>query len=97
MTNEHTHFTVGQTTFFQGENQTHPLFRVAAGISCQSAREQASELMGYVRDLSIDGLMEDKPQLLWAAHYLCAFAKALLDDAELGMMASSRQGKPPAI
>ena len=42
--------------------------------------------MGYARDLSIDGLMEDKPQLLWASHYLYALAKALLDDAELGMM-----------
>jgi Protein of unknown function (DUF3077) len=42
--------------------------------------------MGYVRDLTIDGLMEDKPQLLWASHYLSALAKALLDDAELGMM-----------
>ena len=29
--------------------------------------------------------MEDKPQLLWASHYLCEMAKALLDDAELGM------------
>ncbi|WP_085675801.1 MULTISPECIES: DUF3077 domain-containing protein [unclassified Pseudomonas] len=67
-------------------SQTHPLFRIKPGIPCQSAREQASELMGYARDLSIDGLMEDKPQLLWASHYLCALAKALLDDAELGMM-----------
>ncbi|MGF6391653.1 DUF3077 domain-containing protein [Pseudomonas plecoglossicida] len=67
------------------ENQTHPLFRIEPGISCRSAREQASELMGYVRDLTIDGLVEDKPQLLWASHYLCALAKALLDDAELGM------------
>jgi hypothetical protein len=85
MASEETRFTVGKTTFFQGENQTHPLFRIEAGIPCQAAREQASELMGYVRDLSIDGLMEDKPQLLWASHYLCALAKALLDDAELGM------------
>jgi len=29
--------------------------------------------------------MEDKPQLLWASYYLSAMAKALLDDAELGM------------
>ncbi|NIE78537.1 DUF3077 domain-containing protein [Pantoea sp. Tr-811] len=85
MTTEATHFTVGKTTFYQGENQTHPLFRIEAGIPCQVAREQASELMGYARDLSIDGLMEEKPQLLWASHYLCALAKALLDDAELGM------------
>ncbi|BDM24930.1 DUF3077 domain-containing protein [Pseudomonas sp. LRP2-20] len=86
MPTEENRFTVGQTTFFQGENQTHPLFRIEAGIPCRAAREQASELMGYARDLSIDGLMEDKPQLLWASHYLCALAKALLDDAELGMM-----------
>ncbi|GEM_PF-4546759 len=58
---EETHFTVGKTTFYQGENQTHPLFRIEPGIPCQSAREQASELMGYVRDLTIDGLMEDNP------------------------------------
>jgi len=86
MSTEETKFTVGKTTFYQGENQTHPLFRIEAGIPCQSAREQASELMGYARDMTLDGLMEDKPQLIWASHYLCALAKALMDDAELGMM-----------
>ena len=86
MTTEDTNCTVGKTIFFQGENQTHRLFRIEPGIPCQNAREQASELMGYARDLTIDGLMEDKPQLIWAAHYLCALGKALLDDAELGMM-----------
>ncbi|AGN80653.1 TPA: DUF3077 domain-containing protein [Pseudomonas putida] len=86
MTTEDTNCTVGKTIFFQGENQTHPLFRIEPGIPCQNAREQASELMGYARDLTIDGLMEDKPKLIWAAHYLCALGKALLDDAELGMM-----------
>ena len=72
--------------FYQGENKTHALFCIASGIPCQDAREQASELMGYVRDLTIDGLMDNKPQLLWASHYLSALAKALMDDAELGMM-----------
>jgi len=86
MTTEDTNCTVGKTIFFQVENQTHPLFRIEPGIPCQNAREQASELMGYARDLTIDGLMEDKPKLIWAAHYLCALGKALLDDAELGMM-----------
>ncbi|MFJ4347788.1 DUF3077 domain-containing protein [Pseudomonas sp. NPDC089401] len=89
MTTDDTKLTVGKTTFYQGENQTHPLFRIEAGIPCQHAREQASELMGYARDLSLDGLMEDKPQLIWASHYLCAMAKALLDDAELGMTHSN--------
>ena len=87
--------TVGKTTFYPGDNQTHPLFRIEPGIPCQNAREQASELMGYPRDLSIDGLMEDKPQLLWASHYLCALAKALLDDAELGMMKSADNAVQP--
>lgn len=85
MSGDDTHLTVGKTTFYQGEHQSHQLFRIEAGISCQHAREQASELMGYARDLSLDGLMEDKPQLVWASHYFCAMAKALLDDAELGM------------
>ncbi|EJN39542.1 DUF3077 domain-containing protein [Pseudomonas sp. NPDC089395] len=86
MTRDDTHFTVGKTTFFQGENHTHPLFRIEPGIPCQDAREQASELMGYVRDMTIAGLMDDNPQLIWASHYLSALAKALMDDAELGMM-----------
>ena len=38
--------TVGKTCFYQGENNTHPLFRIEPGIPCQDAREQASELMG---------------------------------------------------
>ncbi|MFJ4153354.1 DUF3077 domain-containing protein [Pseudomonas sp. NPDC089752] len=79
-------FTVGKTTFFQGENQTHPLYRIEAGIPCQDAREQASALMGYVRELTVIGVMDEKPMMIWAAHYLSALAKALMDDAELGMM-----------
>jgi len=86
MTSDDTRFTVGKTTFFQGENQTHPLFRIEAGIPCRSAREQASELMGYVREMTISGLMDEKPELIWASHYLSALAKALMDDAELGMV-----------
>lgn len=42
--------------------------------------------MGYVRDLIITGLMDDDRKLIWASHHLSAMAKALLDDAELGMM-----------
>lgn len=65
---------------------TQPLFCIEPGIPCQEAREQASELMGYVRDMTLTGLMDDNSTLLWAAHYLSALAKALMDDAELGMM-----------
>ena len=77
--------TAGKTKFYQGEGQTTPLFCIEPGIPCQHAREQASELMGCVRDLTIARIMEEKPQLLWASYYLSALAKALMDDAELGM------------
>ncbi|MBF8746112.1 DUF3077 domain-containing protein [Pseudomonas putida] len=78
--------TVGETKFYQGDGGTQPLFCIEPGIPCQEAREQASELMGYVRDMTLTGLMDDNSTLLWAAHYLSALAKALMDDAELGMM-----------
>ncbi|QXH49061.1 DUF3077 domain-containing protein [Pseudomonas fakonensis] len=77
--------TVGKTRFFQGEGHTAALFRIEPGIPCRHAREQASELMGYVREMTISGLMDEKPELIWASHYLSALAKALMDDAELGM------------
>ncbi|EJT85152.1 hypothetical protein PPS11_13101 [Pseudomonas putida S11] len=60
MTTEDTQFTVGKTTFYQGEHGTHPLFRIEPGIPCRDAREQSSELMGYVRELTITGLMDEK-------------------------------------
>ena len=39
-----------------------------------------------VRDMTLAGLMDGDQKLIWASHYLSAMAKALLDDAELGMM-----------
>ena len=30
-------------------------------------------------------VLDSNPQLIWASHYLSALAKALVDDAELGM------------
>ncbi|TLP61734.1 MULTISPECIES: DUF3077 domain-containing protein [Pseudomonas] len=77
--------TVGKTCFYQGEGRPQPLFRIEPGIPCRHAREQASELMGYVRDLTLSGVMDENPQLVWASHYLSGLAKALMDDAELGM------------
>ncbi|WP_236237949.1 DUF3077 domain-containing protein [Pseudomonas faucium] len=84
--NENDKITPGKTFFYQGEAHDQPLFQIATGIPCQNAREQASELMGYVRDMTLTGVMENDQQLIWASHYLSALAKALLDDAELGMM-----------
>jgi len=30
--------------------------------------------------LTITGLMDEKPMMIWAAHYLSAMAKALMDE-----------------
>ncbi|AOX10794.1 MULTISPECIES: DUF3077 domain-containing protein [Pseudomonas] len=54
------------------------------GCGCRDTRDQASELMGYVRELTILVLMDVQPMMIRAAHYLSAMAKALMDDAELG-------------
>ncbi|WP_252089581.1 DUF3077 domain-containing protein [Pseudomonas sp. MWU13-3659] len=82
MTPEDPNTTVGQTRFFQGENNTQPLFCIEPGIPCRHAREQSSELMDCVRHR----VMENDQRMVWAAHYLGALAKALMDDAELGMV-----------
>ncbi|NTY90530.1 hypothetical protein FCH83_12340 [Pseudomonas putida] len=47
----------------------------------ERAREQSSELVGYAQDLTIEGLMETNPVIIWAGQPLCALGKALLDDA----------------
>ncbi len=85
MTPEDPHTTAGKTRFYQGKNNTQPLFCIEPGIPCQHAREQSSELMDCVRHLTLVGVMESDPRMVWAAHYLSALAKALMDDAELGM------------
>ncbi|MDC0690651.1 DUF3077 domain-containing protein [Mitsuaria sp. RG] len=41
--------------------------------------------MDYVRHLTLVRVMDEDPRMVWAAHYLSALAKALMDDAELGM------------
>lgn len=85
MSTDTLHLTPGKTRFCQGESQPQPLFRIEPGIPCKHAREQASELLGYVRHLTLVGVMDEDPKMVWAAHYLSALAKALMDDAELGL------------
>ncbi|WP_430491793.1 DUF3077 domain-containing protein [Pseudomonas fulva] len=79
---EKTGYTFGKTKFYQGGQQTQPLFWIEPGIPCEHARAQASELMSYVQELTISGLMDETPKLVWAAYYLGALAKTLMDDAE---------------
>ena len=77
--------TPGKTVFFQSSDCPTGLFRVMPGIPCEHARQQASELLDCSQELTLSGLMDERPRLIWAAYYLNAFAKTLLDDAELGL------------
>ena len=77
--------TPGLTAFSAGDGSGRPLFRIEQGIPSKHAREHASELLGSVRRLTFLGVMESDTDLAWAGYYLAGMAKALLDDAELGM------------
>jgi len=52
--------------------------------------EQASILLASARRASYIGVMDDEPVLVWASHYLSEMAKALMDDAHMGMHKSAR-------
>ncbi|MBF8651237.1 DUF3077 domain-containing protein [Pseudomonas putida] len=86
MTAHPTGVTAGRTKFYQGKQQTEPLLCIEPGILCEHARAQASELVGYAQELTISGLMGEKPKLVWAPYYLGALAKTLMDDAEAGLV-----------
>ncbi|VVP67794.1 hypothetical protein PS910_00258 [Pseudomonas fluorescens] len=75
--------TAGKVTFCKGEGAQR-LFRVEPGIASDYALEQASMLMGCVRELTFIGVMDNESNSMWAAHYLSSMAKALVDDVEIG-------------
>ena len=81
--------TAGKVTFCKGEGLQR-LFRVEPGISSDYALEQASVLMGCVRELTFIGVMDNEGELVWAAHYLSSMAKALIDDVEMGSRGQAR-------
>ncbi|MBF8672033.1 DUF3077 domain-containing protein [Pseudomonas putida] len=68
-----------------GKSHWQKLFRVEAGHCCDHAIEQASVLMDCSRRASFIGVMDNEPVLVWASHFLCDMAKALMDDAHMGM------------
>lgn len=82
-------FTVGSATCLEGVAKGKRLFRVEPGNCCDHAMAQASLLMDCSRRASFIGVMDDEPALVWASHYLCEMAKALMDDAHLGVLKSN--------
>ncbi|GAB1616405.1 DUF3077 domain-containing protein [Pseudomonas sp. B21-031] len=77
--------TIGSASCLDGVIQGKRLFRVEPGNCCDHAIEQASVLMDCSRRASFIGVMDDEPALVWASHFLCEMAKALMDDAHMGM------------
>ncbi|MCX2689181.1 DUF3077 domain-containing protein [Pseudomonas sp. DCB_AW] len=77
--------TIGSASCLDGVIQGKRLFRVEPGNCCDHAIEQASVLMDCSRRASFIGVMDDEPTLVWASHFLCEMAKALMDDAHMGM------------
>lgn len=77
--------TVGSASCLDGVVEGKRLFRVEAGNCCDHAIEQASVLMDCSRRASFIGVMDNEPVLVWASHFLCEMAKALMDDAHMGL------------
>lgn len=78
--------TAGKKSFITTENPPMDLFRINPGVPCDYALEQLSTLLGCVRTLVHAGTVDDDGDMLWSAYYLSAFAKAIVDDIEVGRM-----------
>jgi hypothetical protein len=76
--------TAGVETFLEAGSPAVDLLRVQPGIPVDDAYEHVSVLMGYIKHLVREGDMEDDHKFLGAADYLCAIAKALMNDIEVG-------------
>jgi hypothetical protein len=71
--------TVGFTPFLYLSNQ--PLFHVCRDVPIADALAQASDLLFLARSLTVDAAYaQDSDRHAWAAHYLTAMSKAVIDD-----------------
>ncbi|MFJ4064886.1 DUF3077 domain-containing protein [Pseudomonas sp. NPDC089996] len=57
----------------------------AVPVGAGEPAKRPAQAIEKLQELTIIGLLDEKPMMIWASHYLSAMAKALLDDAELGM------------
>ncbi|EJN30949.1 hypothetical protein PMI35_01772 [Pseudomonas sp. GM78] len=86
--------TVGLTPFLYLSNQ--PLFHVCRDVPIADALAQASDLLFLAKSLTVDAAYtQDSDRHAWAAHYLTAMSKAVIDDVakvlERGVDRKSRQ------
>ncbi|WP_339500899.1 DUF3077 domain-containing protein [Pseudomonas silesiensis] len=71
--------TIGFTPLIYCSNQ--PLFHVSRGVPIADALAQASNLLFLAKTLTVDAAYaKDTDCHAWAAHYLTAMSKAVIDD-----------------
>lgn len=71
--------TIGFTPFIYCSNQA--LFHVSRGVPLAGALAQASNLLYLAKELTMDAASaKNTDRHAWAAHYLTAMSKAVLDD-----------------
>lgn len=71
--------TIGLTPFIYCSNQA--LFHVSRGVPIADALAQASDLLFLAKALTVDAAYaKDTDRHTWAAHYLTAMSKAVIDD-----------------
>ena len=78
--------TAGVASFITTEDPPMDLFRINPGVPCDYALEQISTLLGCVKKLLHAGIVDGDGDMLCAAYYLSEFAKAIIDDVEVGRM-----------
>ncbi|MHC8368272.1 DUF3077 domain-containing protein [Pseudomonas sp. ZT5P21] len=82
--------TIGLTPFIYCSNQA--LFRVSRNVPLGDALAIASDFLFLAKDLTREAAFNrDTDRHIWAAHYLTAMSKAVIDDAMKVL-----QGPPPA-
>ena len=71
--------TIGFTPFIYCANQ--PLFHVSAGVPIADALTQASDMLFLVKAFAEEAAYDKATDRhAWAAHYLAAMSKAVIDD-----------------
>ena len=72
--------TIGLTPFIYCSNQ--PLFHVTRDVPLGDALAMASDFLFLAKELTRDAAFHrDTDRHIWAAHYLTAMSKAVVDDA----------------
>ena len=85
--------TLGFTPIYSSDNA---LFHVSAGVPVSIALAQASDFLFLAKALTEDAAYaKDTDRHAWAAHYLTAMGKALIDDVVKAVSPKpSCKGKP---